>query len=95
MTNDELFTELCDLFGFTEGAEVTADGSMSNDLAADDAADMAELIRTMARLLTQLRSAPPEVQEYVWRRLHDQATLESSDVQRGLADMRAGRGREV
>lgn len=96
MTNDDtLFHELCDLFGFKDGAEVTADGSAGNDLAADNAADMVELIRTMAKVLTQLRSAPPEVQAYVWYQLQDKATLESSDLQRGLEDMRAGRVQEA
>lgn len=90
MTNDDkMFNDLCNLFGFQDGAEVTPDGSAHNDMAADDAADMLELIRTMARVLTELRAAPPEVQVYVWQRLQGQATLENSDVQRGLEEMRA------
>jgi len=93
--NDKLFNDLCDLFGFKDGAEVTADGSSHNDMAADDAADMVELVRAMSELLTQLRAAPREVQEYVWHRLQDQATLENSDLQRGLEDMRAGRVQEA
>jgi hypothetical protein len=89
--DDKLFSELLDLFGFKDGAEITADGSMDNDLAGDRAADMVELIRTMATLLTQLRKAPREVQEYVWHRLQDRATLEEPDLIAGLEDMRAGR----
>jgi hypothetical protein len=97
MTNpeDELFCELCGLFGFKDGAEVTADGSMDNDLACDNAADMVELIRSMAQLLTQLRKAPREVQEYVWHRLQDQAALESPALLTSLEQMHAGEATEV
>jgi hypothetical protein len=93
--DDKLFSELCGLFGFVDGAEVTADGSMSNDLACDDAADMVELIRTMATLLTQLKAAPREVQEYVWHRLQDQAALESPALLTSLEQMHAGEATEV
>lgn len=38
MTDDEFYDGLLDRCGFRDGAEVTADGSASNDLAHDTAA---------------------------------------------------------